>query len=64
MHLFGAQSASVRRQRNERVSAGHAQGLKVLEMAGGQEQQARLLCQRRDGDVGKTGVATLCDGGL
>ena len=52
-----------RRQCDQRVSAGHAQRLKVSEVAG-QQEQTRVLSQGRNRDIGKTGVAALRDGGI
>ena len=45
-------------QRDERVSAGNAQRLEVLGVAG-QQQQTRVLRQRRNGDIRKAGVAAM-----
>ena len=51
------------RQCDQRVSTGHTQRLEVLEVAG-QQEQASVLGQRRNCDIGKPWVAALRHGGI
>ena len=61
--IGNAKISSPCRQCDQGVSAGHAQWLKVFEIAG-QQQQASVLGHRRYRDIGKTGVAALCSGSI
>jgi hypothetical protein len=65
-HLCGAVSLllfSPLRECKQRIGAGHAQRLEMLEIAG-EQQQASVLGQCCDGHVGKAGVAAFCHGGI